>query len=142
MKILKSIFASFVLLALTTAFATKSHAQTTKYYEYTGTGGFTIAEDAKTDLTTAGNWTERTSLTLPDCIGSNDICYFQVDYTLPANTTAPTKQQILDKLATKYNDATAHGHFFNYDSGHTFTVSITIDGHTFDLVFTIVERAS
>jgi hypothetical protein len=49
MKILKSLVASFLLIAISTAFATKSHAQTVDNYLFNGNvtnGGHTAQEEA------------------------------------------------------------------------------------------------
>ena len=110
MKNFKFALASLLLLAVTSLFATNSQAQTTRYFEYTGTGGFTISTGVKSNLTVSGNWTERTSGTSPSCSGTPKICYITV--VVAAGSNNPTVAQILQLLSDNYNDGSTP-HTFN-----------------------------
>jgi len=130
MKILKSIFASFLLLALTTAFATKGHAQTTGEIVYTSGTNFEISTGSQSTLQTEGNWGSLQALgTKTDCSGSNYLCKITYSYTLTEGQTAPSRSQIIAGIAGTYND-----------TNHTFGSSFVVGGVTVN--FTVVQKAN
>ena len=142
MKFAKIFLASFLLLAVASAFiAPKSHAKkfTTKYYEYTETNNdFVISTGTDARLQSTSDWTVQTSQ--PSTLtGTGKIYYFTIIYTVGGGASEPTEQNILDALATKYNDAGSSGHTFSFDSGNTFTITDVASTGT-DVQYTLTEK--
>lgn len=113
MKFVKTLLASFVLLAVSTIFASNASAQTsTQYYNWTyGTTpptDFVIATGTKADLNVNGNWANSTT-TAPTCTGSTKICTAKVE---TFSGSAPSKSTVIQAVQNAYDDSTPGAHFF------------------------------
>ena len=62
-------------------------------------GNFEIGVTASTELSDASNWDNSN----PACSGSTYVCKATAAYTLSGTQTAPTKQQVIDKIKTQYD---------------------------------------
>jgi hypothetical protein len=143
MKFAKYFFASFLLLAITTAFATKSHAQTTvnKEIAWTSTAFVISDETSSSRLSNSANWTGFQTVGTQACNNSSKVCKATISYTYntPPGDPNPSVQDVINAIANNYTpDTTPATHTGHFPTNNTFTFQVS--GNSTVITVTIVEK--